>query len=68
MSDKIAARAFKLVVVAAALFCAFGLWRVIATMGLRLPLDPNEGWNAYHAAAATVGCAALSRPPGHDDQ
>jgi len=23
--------------------------------GLRLPLDPNEGWNAYHAAAAMSG-------------
>ena len=62
MSDKFAARAFKLVVVATALFCAFGLWRVIATIGLRLPLDPNEGWNAYHTAAALSGAPLYPAP------
>ena len=46
MSDTIARRAFKLVVLGTALFCILGLWRAIAIMGLRLPLDPNEGWNA----------------------
>ena len=55
MSDNLAARAFKLAVLGMALFCALGLWRAIATMGLRLPIDPNEGWNAYHAAAAMAG-------------
>jgi hypothetical protein len=48
-------RALWLVCAVAALFCACGLWRVIAAIWLRLPLDPNEGWNAYHAAAATSG-------------
>ena len=62
MSDTIAARAFKLVVLGAALFCIFGLWRTIATMGLRLPLDPNEGWNAYHAAAAMSGAPLYPGP------
>jgi len=55
MSELLAGRAFKLVVLAMALFCALGLWRAIATMGLHLPIDPNEGWNAYHAAAAISG-------------
>jgi hypothetical protein len=48
-------RALWLVCAAGALCCAFGLWRVIAALWLRLPLDPNEGWNAYHAAAALSG-------------
>lgn len=50
-----ALRAFDLAVLGMALFCAAGLWRVIAVMGFQLPLDPNEGWNAYHAAAAMSG-------------
>ena len=45
------------------MLCGLGLWRVIAATGLLLPLDPNEGWNAYHAAAAISG-APLS--PGPD--
>ena len=32
--------------------CAVGLVRVLSSLGLRIPLDPNEGWNAYHAQAA----------------
>ncbi len=55
MSKALAAYAFKLVVLGMALFCVFGLWRALATMSLHLPLDPNEGWNAYHAAAAMSG-------------
>jgi len=31
-------------------------------IGLRLPLDPNEGWNAYHAAAA-MGAGPLYPGP-----
>ncbi len=37
------------------LLCLIGLWPVLATIGLKLPIDPNEGWNAYHAAAAISG-------------
>lgn len=37
--------------------CVVGLWRVIAGLGLQVPLDPNEGWNAYHTAAAMSGHA-----------
>lgn len=55
MSEPLSARVFKLVVLGLALFCALGLWRAIAIMGLQLPIDPNEGWNAYHAAAASGG-------------
>ena len=62
MSNAFAARAFKLVVLGMALFCVLGLWRALATMGLRLPLDPNEGWNAYHAAAAMSGTPLYPGP------
>ncbi len=51
-----------LLIPAMALFCAFGLWRVIAELGLRLPLDPNEGWNAYYAAAAMAGTPLYPGP------
>lgn len=36
---------------AAALF----LWHIVATMGLPVSIDPNEGWNAYFATAAFAG-------------
>jgi hypothetical protein len=45
-----------------ALLCAAALWRVLAVIGLHVPLDPNEGWNAYHAASA-MGAGALYPPP-----
>jgi hypothetical protein len=35
--------------------CAIGLVRVVSTVGAIVPFDPNEGWNAYHAAAAMAG-------------
>jgi hypothetical protein len=31
------------------------LWRVWAGLPLRFTYDPNEGWNAYHAASAMAG-------------
>jgi hypothetical protein len=37
--------------------CVLALGRVAATAGLHVPLDPNEGWNAYHTAAAMHGGA-----------
>ncbi|MGH6876438.1 MAG: glycosyltransferase family 39 protein [Rhizomicrobium sp.] len=42
-----------LVVVAVA--CIAGFARAIAIAPLHVPLDPDEGWNAYHAAAAMAG-------------
>jgi hypothetical protein len=44
------------------LICAVGLWRVVTVLGLALPFDPNEGWNAYHTAALMRGHALY---PGH---
>lgn len=46
----------------AALLCAAGLYRVLAVALLHVPLDPNEGWNAYHAAAAMSGTPLYPRP------
>ncbi|HWE07478.1 MAG TPA: hypothetical protein VG274_12260 [Rhizomicrobium sp.] len=40
---------------AAALLCVAGVARAIAVLPLHVSLDPNEGWNAYHAAAAIAG-------------
>jgi len=48
-------RALKMLNLVLALGCALGLARVIAVAGLHVPLDPNEGWNAYHTAAAMSG-------------
>jgi hypothetical protein len=39
-------------VVVLAMGCAAGLYRVLAIIALKVPLDPNEGWNAYHVVAA----------------
>ena len=55
MNGPLSPRIFKLVVLGLGLFSALGLWRAVAIMGLQLPIDPNEGWNAYHAAAAASG-------------
>ena len=35
-----------------ALGCAAGLVHVVSVIGLRVPFDPNEGWNAYFAELA----------------
>jgi hypothetical protein len=45
----------RIAVVPTALLCAAFLWRVFAMTGSFVPLDPNEGWNAYHTAAAMAG-------------
>jgi len=47
-----------------ALVVASGLWRVVATLGMHVAFDPNEGWNAYHAQAAMAGRALY--PPAQD--
>jgi hypothetical protein len=54
--------ALRVVLVLLALVCLVGMWRVMAGLGLQVPLDPNEGWNAYHAAAAIHG-RPLYPPP-----
>lgn len=49
-------------VVVLAMGCAIGLFRIVSTIGLTLPFDPNEGWNAYHAAAAMSGGSPYPPP------
>ncbi|MEI9929120.1 MAG: glycosyltransferase family 39 protein [Rhizomicrobium sp.] len=47
---------------AIALFCVAGLVRAAAIVPLHVPLDPNEGWNAYHALHAMTGEALYPVP------
>lgn len=42
-------------IAALGIICAAGLWHVLAVLPVHLPLDPNEGWNAYHTAALLHG-------------
>lgn len=58
------ARAVELRVMLAvlAIGCAVGLLRITSTIGLMIPFDPNEGWNAYHAAAAMGGGSPYPPP------
>lgn len=53
---------FRGLVALLAAVCAAGLVRIAATIFLHVPLDPNEGWNAYHSLAAMSG-GALYPPP-----
>lgn len=50
-------RAFAALCTLIALLCLGGLYRAITVLFLHVPLDPNEGWNAYHAADAIAGRA-----------
>ena len=58
-------RAYKIVLAALAALCLLALWRVVAAAGLQVPLDPNEGWNAYHAAAAIAGGPLYPAPQSY---
>lgn len=40
---------------AIAVLCLGGIYRAVTVLFLHVPLDPNEGWNAYHAADAVAG-------------
>ena len=55
LSDRIVGAIPNVVLALFALVCAMGLWRAITVIGLHVPLDPNEGWNAYLARAAMAG-------------
>jgi hypothetical protein len=46
---------FLAVLVVLGIGCAAGLYLVLAQILLHIPLDPNEGWNAYHAQAVIAG-------------
>jgi hypothetical protein len=48
----------------AAFGCLAGIVRAIAIVPLHVPLDPNEGWNAYYAAAAMAGHGSYPDPAG----
>lgn len=41
-----------------------GFARAAAIVPLHVPLDPNEGWNAYHAMAAMAGRDLYPSPEG----
>lgn len=47
-----------------AFFCLAGILRAAAIVPLHVPLDPDEGWNAYHAAAAMAGHGPYPDPGG----
>lgn len=57
MNAKLSDALLKIVLMAGAFCCAALLLRDGFALGLRVPLDPNEGWNAYHALAAMTGGA-----------
>lgn len=60
-----AAAAPKLLLGLLAFVCVAGLWRAAATIGLHVPFDPNEGWNAYHAVAAMSGASLYPAAPSY---
>ncbi len=45
----------RIVVLAIGIGCLVGIVHVVSVIGLHVPLDPNEGWNAYFAQAAAHG-------------
>jgi hypothetical protein len=53
---------FVAVLIALGLGCAAGLYFAIAQIPLHVLLDPNEGWNAYHAQAAITGAPLYPGP------
>lgn len=43
---------FRIALALLALGCAVGLLHALSVIGLHIPFDPNEGWNAYFAQLA----------------
>lgn len=43
---------FRGLMILLAAVCGLFLWRTVLMVPALVPLDPNEGWNAYHASAA----------------
>jgi hypothetical protein len=42
--------------------CALALFHIVSAVALSVPFDPNEGWNAYHAAGAMVSGSPYPPP------
>ena len=57
MSAKLQENVFAAAVAVMAALCALSLLHVAQIVPLHIPLDPNEGWNAYHTQAAMRGQA-----------
>jgi hypothetical protein len=53
------------VIAALGIVCASGLWHAAAVLPVHMPLDPNEGWNAYHTAAMMSGGALYPGPDAY---
>lgn len=54
-----------LVLAGLGLGCILALWRVAVAVPLKVPLDPNEGWNGYHTLAAMTGGNPYPDPAGY---
>jgi hypothetical protein len=52
MNDAAPTRLFRLALAALGAGCLVGLVHVLSVIGLHVPFDPNEGWNAYFAQMA----------------
>ncbi|MFZ1991877.1 MAG: hypothetical protein WAW96_19140 [Alphaproteobacteria bacterium] len=63
MSAERQTRLFAIIVAAMAGLCALALFHVAQVVPLHIPLDPNEGWNAYHADAAVQAGVLYPRAP-----
>ncbi len=64
-SDRLADRAVFVLLVLTALGCAAGVLRAVAIVPLHVSLDPDEGWNAYLAAAAVSGHSLYPGPASY---
>jgi dolichyl-phosphate-mannose-protein mannosyltransferase len=55
-------RSLRMLTVALAAGCALGLAHIVSIIGFHVPLDPNEGWNAYFTQAAMTGHSPYPAP------
>lgn len=54
----------RVLTVALAAGCLLGLVHIVCVIGLPVPFDPNEGWNAYFAHAAMTTGSPYPPPQG----
>jgi hypothetical protein len=55
-------KSLNLVSLAVAVGCTLAVWRIALVIPLPLPLNYNEGWNAYHAVEALRGQPLYAGP------